>query len=60
MRSAAQIKADKKYNEKLKVIACKTTKEKAKELEKIIKDRGYKSFNSYLIQLIKLDTGLDL
>lgn len=60
MRSAAQIKADKKYNEKLKVIACKTTKEKAEILEQIIKERNYKSFNSYLKDLIKKDTGIEL
>lgn len=36
-------------------IACKVTKEYKEDIEKHYKSKGYKSFNAYMLDLIKKD-----
>lgn len=56
----AQKRANNKYNERNKVIACKINKDKAEEVEKYLKSNGYTSFNDYIKKLITTDSGIEL
>ena len=60
MRSDAQKKADKKYNQGLKVLSCKISKDKAEQIEEYIKENNYKSINNYIKFLITKDSGIEL
>lgn len=60
MTTQAQKNAINKYNADKKVIGCKVTKENAKKIELHLKQKGYKSFNEYIKDLIKKDSGIDL
>ena len=53
----SQIKASQEYDKRkgLVTIACKITQDFKMEIESHIKLKGYKSINSYLIDLINAD-----
>ena len=55
--SASQIKASVEYDKRkgLTTIACKVNKEYKAQIEKHYKEKGYKSFNEYLLALIEMD-----
>lgn len=55
--SASQIKASVEYDKRkgLTTIACKVNKEYKSQIEKHYKEKGYKSFNEYLLTLIEID-----
>lgn len=54
-KSTYNADAQKKYNQKFKFITTKIEKEKATAIENHLKEKGYKSFNSYIISLIDAD-----
>lgn len=54
-KSTYNAKAQKKYNSRNRMIACKVAKERAEEIEKFANSKGFKSFNSYIIHLINED-----
>ena len=55
--SASQIKASVEYDKRKgnTTIACKVNKEYKSQIEKHYKEKGYKSFNEYLLALIEMD-----
>ena len=55
--SASQIKASVEYDKRKgnTTIACKVNKEYKSQIEKHYKEKGYKSFNEYIIALVKKD-----
>lgn len=60
MRSEALKKAQKKWENKQVVIACKVKKEIAEEILLILKEKGYKNYSEYIKALIKKDSGIEL
>lgn len=57
-KSTYDAKAQKKYNQKFKNIACKVTLEFYADVKKHADSKGYKSLNSYIIDLINKDMEL--
>ena len=55
--SASQIKASVEYDKRkgLTTIACKVNKEYKTQIEKHYKEKGYKSYNEYIISLVDAD-----
>lgn len=53
----SQIKASRSYDERKgnTTIACKVTKDHKEQIEKHFRNKGYKSFNEYIISLINAD-----
>lgn len=53
----SQIRATMEYQKRKNIvtIACKVTKEYKEDIEKHYKSKGYKSFNAYMLDLIKKD-----
>lgn len=60
MTTEAQKRATNKYNADKKVIGCKISKELAEKIEIHFKEKGYKSFNEYIKDLIMKDSGIEL
>ena len=54
-KSTYDPKAQKKYNEKFKFITCKMEKTKAEEIKTHSEKKGFRSLNSYIINLIEED-----
>ena len=54
-RSTYYAESQKKYNMKFKNIACKVTVSEYEEIKKYAELKGYKSLNSYIINLINKD-----
>ncbi len=54
-KSTYNAKAQKKYNERFKFITCKIEKAKAEEIKNHADNKGYKSLNRYIIDLIDAD-----
>lgn len=54
-KSTYDPKAQKKYNKKFKFITCKIEKAQAEEIKLHADKKGFKSLNSYIIDLIKKD-----
>lgn len=57
-KSTYNPKAQKKYNEKFKFITCKIEKTEAEKIKLHADNKGFKSLNSYIIDLIKKDMQL--
>lgn len=54
-KSTYYAEAQKKYNSKNQIISCKVEKVKAEAIKTHAEKKGYKSINSYLIDLIDAD-----
>ena len=52
-KSTYDAKAQKKYNQKFKNVSCKVDLDFYAEVKTHTEKRGYKSLNSYIIELIK-------
>ena len=57
-KSTYNAKAQKKYNQKFKNIACKVDLDFYADVKLHADNKGYKSLNSYIIDLIKKDMQL--
>ena len=57
-KSTYNAKAQKKYNQKFKNIACKVDLNFYADVKRHADKKGYKSLNSYIIDLIKKDMEL--
>lgn len=57
-KSTYNAKAQKKYNQKFKIISCKVDLDFYDKVKTHTKKRGYKSLNSYIIELIKKDMNI--
>lgn len=57
-KSTYNAKAQKKYNQKFKIISCKIDLDFYADVKLHADKKGYKSLNSYIIDLIKKDMEL--
>ena len=57
-KSTYNAKAQKKYNQKFKIISCKVDLDFYDKVKTHTEKRGYKSLNSYIIELIKKDMNI--
>ena len=57
-KSTYDAKAQKKYNQKFKNIACKVDLDFYDKVKTHTEKKGYKSLNSYIIELIKKDMNI--
>lgn len=57
-KSTYNAKAQKKYNQKFKIVSCKVDLDFYSDVKLHADKKGYKSLNSYIIDLIKKDMEL--
>ena len=57
-KSTYNAKAQKKYNQKFKIVSCKVDLDFYAGVKQHAENKGYKSLNSYIIDLIKKDMQL--
>lgn len=57
-KSTYNAKAQKKYNQKFKIISCKIDLDFYDKVKTHTEKRGYTSLNSYIIELIKKDMNI--
>ena len=57
-KSTYNAKAQKKYNQKFKIVSCKVDLDFYADVKLLADKKGYKSLNSYIIDLIKKDMEL--
>lgn len=57
-KSTYNAKAQKKYNQKFKIVSCKVDLDFYADVKMHADKKGYKSLNSYIIDLIKKDMEL--